>query len=93
MDLIAKFQFELVYDGLQRDAAYSVGGLEFEQDGFACADHGLDFFCVVHEQGGAWMQGCPGNDQTGDDHTEGEVIIPFWFVRQQNNPGDQGETG
>jgi hypothetical protein len=93
MDLIAKFLFELVNDGLQRDATYSVGRLEFEQDGFAFADHGLDFFCVIHEQGRARMQDCPGNDQTSDNHTEGEVIVPFWLVRQQNDPGDEGETG
>ena len=71
LDLIAKFQFELVNDGLQRDAAYSVGGLEFEQDGLACADHGLHFFRILHEEGGARMQNSPGNYQAGDDHAEG----------------------
>ena len=48
VDLITKFLFELVDDGLQRDAAYSVGGLEFEQDRFASPDHCLHFFGIIH---------------------------------------------
>jgi len=48
MDLIADFLFELVHDGLYRYAAYSVGRLEFEQDGFASPDHCLHFFGIIH---------------------------------------------
>ena len=39
---------ELVHDGLYRYAAYSVGRLEFEQDGFASPDHCLHFFGIIH---------------------------------------------
>jgi len=47
-EIIADFLFELVHDGLYRYTAYSVGGLEFEQHGFAGADHCLHLFGIVH---------------------------------------------
>lgn len=93
MNLIANFQFELVHDGLYRDAAYSVGGLEFEQDRLSRADHCLHFLCIVHEQGLARMQSHPCGDQGAHDHRECEIIVPARAVGQKDQPGDESKPG
>jgi hypothetical protein len=84
VDLIAKFLFELVNDGLNRGAANSIGRLEFEQDRRACPNHGLHFFCIFHQRGLARVQDAPGGNQPQDDDAKGEVVIPFGFVGQQD---------
>lgn len=95
MDLVAQFCFQLVNDGLNRCAAYSIGGLKFEQDRRACADHLLHQFGVVHEGRLARVQDDPRAEQRGCDHSEGKKIIPLRLVCQQNQAGNsrKGKAG
>lgn len=97
-ELISKFLFELVNDGLYGCAGNSVWRLEFEQDGFACADHIPHHFGIVHERGLARVHDEPGRDQPAEDHTECKVIRPFWIAGEKYQPrhhcqrgGDQNE--
>ncbi len=84
VDLIAKFLFELVNDGLNRGAANSIGRLEFKQNGCAFAYHGLHLLRIFHKWGLARVQDAPGGNQPQDDNAKGEVVIPFGFVGQQD---------
>jgi hypothetical protein len=85
------FFFELVNDGLYRGAANSIGGLEFEQDGCACADHGLHYFRIIHQRGLARVKDGPCRDQAGNDDAEGEVVFCLGFVGKQDHPCDKNE--
>lgn len=79
-DCIADFLFELVHDGLYRYTAYSIGGLEFEQDGFACSDHRLHLFGIIHKRCLTRMEDRPGDHEPQNDHTKGKVIVPFGLI-------------
>jgi hypothetical protein len=87
-DFVIEFCFERVDDGLNLGAGNSVGGLKLEQDGRARADHFLHRPRIVHEGRLARMQNDPGCDQAGGDHGEGKVIVPFGFVRKQDESGN-----
>jgi hypothetical protein len=90
-DFAIEFLFKLVNDGLNHGAANSIRRLKFKQDGGARADHCLHHFGIVHERGLAWMQNYPGCEKPRNDDPKGKVIVPLWFVRQQDKPGDQGK--
>mgnify|MGYP001619909633 CR=1 FL=1 len=50
-NLVIEFIFKLVNGGLNSGTANSIGGLEFKQDGRACADQVPYHFCVIHQRG------------------------------------------
>lgn len=84
VDLTAKFFFELVNDGLNRGAANSIGRLKFQQNRRTRADHRSYFFGIVHEGRLARMQDAPGGKERRDDHSESKIVVPSWFVGQQD---------
>ncbi len=88
-DLIAKFNFELVHDGLDRSASNSIWGLEFEQDGFARTDHILDHLGIVHQRSLTRVHHDPCREQASDDDAKGQIITPFWFVGKEHEPDDK----
>lgn len=88
-DFVFQFFFELVHDGLYRYTANSVGGLEFEQNGRACADEFLHLLGIIHERSLPWVEDAPGGDQTSHDDAKGEIVAWFRLVGQQYESGDQ----
>jgi hypothetical protein len=89
-DLAIKFVFKLVNGGLYLGAGNSEGGLKFEQDGCARADHCPHCFGIIHQRRLARMQNDPRGDQPDDDNPKGEVFVQFWFVRQQHVASGDG---
>lgn len=84
MHLVAKFFFEPVNDGLNCGAANSIWGLKFKQDRRASSDHFPHLYGVIHQGGLARMQDAPGGEKRGHDDAEGEIVVPFRLVGQQD---------
>jgi len=91
VDLAAKFCFELVNDGLNCGAANSIWRLEFKENGCAFADHRLHVLCIFHERGLAWMKYAPGGNKPDNNDSEGQIVIPFWSICEQDKARHQGK--
>ena len=72
--------FESIYNWFGNGAVDTIRRLEFQQDGCALPDHGLNFLRSGQERRLAGMQNQPGRDQTGGDHAERQRVTPGWVA-------------
>jgi hypothetical protein len=83
-ELVAKFIFELVHDGLYFGAANSVRGLEFQQNRLALPDHRLYRFGIVHQGSLGGVQQDPGHGQPHEHDAQGDIVTGLRFLPEQN---------
>lgn len=83
-ELVAKFIFELVHDGLYLGTANSVRGLEFQQNRPTLPDHGLNRFGIVHQGRLGGVQQEPGHGQPNEHDTQGDIVTGLRFLPEQN---------
>jgi hypothetical protein len=92
-DLFIKFLLKPVNGGLNLGTCNSIRGLKLKQDRGSRTDQCPHFFGVIHKRRLARMKENPDCNQHSDNDSEGEVVVQFWLIGKQNQPGGENQPG